>query len=122
MATVVIVVLDVLLTFLLTNLVGPGAIKPAGLACQFASHDLPGQLFRAPFYLLRFYIGIAALLLRQQRKWFLWGPSVGLALTIPLAFMSTLPDCPKIEPWANMIAGLVQGAIIGWVAVRLHRF
>ena len=44
MATVVFVVLDVLLTILLTNLVGPGAIKSPGDACQFASRNLPGHL------------------------------------------------------------------------------
>jgi hypothetical protein len=113
--------LDALLSFVMTNLVGPAAFKSGAAPCQFATHNLPALLFRAPFYLLRFYIGFAALLLRKQPNWFLWGPLAGFVLTVPLGFLSALPDCPKSEPWANIIAGILQGAILGWVAVRLSR-
>jgi hypothetical protein len=105
---------DLLLTFLGANIVGPAAFR-------FSHYGLPGLLFRTPFYLLRFYIGIAALLLQRNRNWFVWGPSVGLALTAPLAFWATLPICPKAEPWANLVTGILQGAILAWLAVRVTR-
>jgi len=122
MAVGIILAADVFLTFLLTNLVGPASYKPAAAPCAFARYGLPGLLFRTPFYLLRFYIGIAALLLRhEQKNWLLWGPAAGLALTAPLAFLSTLPDCPRSEPWANLVTGILQGAILAWLAVRLSK-
>ena len=69
MAIAVILAVDILLTFLFTNLVGPAAFKPGAAPCAFSSYGLPGVLFRTPFYLLRFYIGIAAFLLRKHRNW-----------------------------------------------------
>jgi hypothetical protein len=106
--------LDIVLTCLAANIVGPAAFR-------FSHYGLPGLLFRTPFYLLRFYIGIAALLLRRQPSWYIWGPAVGLALTAPLAFWSALPICPKAEPWVNLTTGVLQGTILAWVAVRLSR-
>jgi len=106
--------LDILLTFVAANIIGPAAFR-------FSHYGLPGLLFRTPFYLLRFYIGIGALLLRRQRDWFLWGPALGLALTAPLAFWANLPMCPKAEPWVNLATGILQGTILGWVAVRFSR-
>ena len=114
MVTFTILGLDILLTLLAANIVGPAALR-------FSHYGLPGLLFRAPFYLLRFYIGIAALLLRRQTSWFVWGPSIGLALTAPLAFWSTLPICPKAEPWVNLVTGSLQGLVLAWVAVRFSR-
>ena len=86
MALIAVLALDILLTFLAANIVGPAAFR-------FSHYGLPGLLFRTPFYLLRFYIGIGALLLRRQPNWFLWGPALGLALTAPLAFWANLPIC-----------------------------
>lgn len=106
--------LDILLTLLAANSVGPAAFR-------FSHYGLPGLLFRTPFYLLRLYIGVAALLLRHQPNWYVWGPAVGLALTAPLAFWSTLPICPKAEPWLNLVTGLLQGTILAWIAVRFSR-
>ena len=103
-----------MLTLLAANIVGPAAFR-------FSHYGLPGLLFRAPFYLLRFYIGIAALPLQRNRHWFVWGPAVGLALTAPLAFWADLPICPKAEPWVNLAIGLLQGTILAWLAVRLKR-
>jgi hypothetical protein len=114
MIIVVVFALDIALTVLAANIVGPAAFR-------FAHYGLPGLLFRTPFYLLRLYIGIAALLLRRQANWYLWGPALGLALTAPLAFWSTLPICPKAEPWVNLATGLIQGTILAWVAVRFSR-
>jgi len=106
--------LDILLTFVGANIVGPAGFR-------FSHYGLPGLLFRTPFYLLRFYIGIGALLLRKQRDWFLWGPALGLALTAPLAFWANLPICPKAEPWVNLATGILQGTILAWVAARFSR-
>jgi hypothetical protein len=114
MVIVAIFGLDILLTLLAANIVGPAAFK-------FSHYGLSGLPFRTPFYLLRLYIGIAALLLRRQPNWYVWGPAVGLALTAPLAFWSTLPICPKAEPWVNLATGVVQGTILAWVAVRFSR-
>jgi len=114
MAIIAILGLDILLTLLAGNIVGPAAFR-------FSHYGLPGLLFRTPFYLLRFYIGIAALLLRRQPNWFVWGPAISLALTAPLAFWSTLPICPKAEPWVNLATGVLQGTILTWVAVRFSR-
>lgn len=114
MVTLVILGLDIALTLLAANVVGPAAFR-------FSQYGLPGPLLRAPFYLLRLYIGIAAVLLRRQTNWFVWGPAVGLALTAPLAFWSTLPICPKAEPWVNLATGALQGLILAWVAVRFSR-
>src|SRR5215469_16514208 len=114
MALLAVLGLDILLTFLGANVVGPAAFR-------FSHYGLPGLLFRTPFYLLRFYIGIAALLLRRQANWYVLGPVVGLALTAPLAFWSTLPICPKAEPWVNLATGLLQGTILAWVTVRFDR-
>jgi hypothetical protein len=114
MAVLAILSVDLLLTLLAANIVGPAAFR-------FSHYGLPGLLFRAPFYLLRFYIGIAALLLRRTQNWFVWGPAVGLALTAPLAFWANLPICPKAEPWANLATGVLQGTILAWMAVRLTR-
>lgn len=114
MVTLAILGLDFLLTLLAANIVGPAAFR-------FSHYGLPGPLFRAPFYLLRLYIGIVALLLRRQTNWFVWGPTVGLALTAPLAFWSTLPICPKAEPWVNLATGVLQGLILAWAAVRFSR-
>ena len=111
MALIVVLCLDILLTFIGANIVGPAASR-------FSLYGLSGLLFRTPFYLLRFYVGIGALLLRRQRRWFLWGPTLGLALTAPLAFWANLPICPKAEPWVNLATGILQGTILGWVAVR----
>jgi hypothetical protein len=66
MAVFAILSLDLVLTLLAANIVGPAAFR-------FSHYGLPGMLFRAPFYLLRFYIGIAALLLQRNRNWFVWG-------------------------------------------------
>ena len=106
--------LDIVLTLLAANIVGPAAFR-------FSHYGLPGLLFRTPFYLLRLYIGIAALLLRRQANWYMWGPALGFALTAPLAFWSTLPICPKAEPWVNLATGVVQGTVLAWIAVRLSR-
>jgi hypothetical protein len=114
MVVILILALDTFLTLLFANIVGPAAIK-------FSHYALPGLLFRTPFYVLRFYIGVAALLLRREPTWIIWGPTVGLALTLPLAFWSTLPICPKAEPWVNLATGALQGAILAWVAVRFSR-
>ena len=114
MALIAVLGLDILLTFMGANIVGPAAFR-------FSHYGLPGLLFRTPFYLLRFYIGIGALLLRRQRSWFLWGPALGLALTAPLAFWAILPICPKAEPWVNLATGILQGTILAWVAVRFSR-
>ncbi len=114
MVVILILGLDILLTLLGANIVGPAAIR-------FSHYALPGLLFRTPFYLLRFYIGVAALLLRRQPNWFVWGPAVGLALTAPLAFWAALPICPKAEPWVNLATGILQGAILAWAAVRFSR-
>ena len=111
MALIAILGLDLLLTFVGANIVGPAAFR-------FSHYGLPGLLFRTPFYLLRFYIGIGALLLRRQRNWFLWGPALGLALTAALAFWANLPICPKAEPWVNLATGILQGTILAWIAVR----
>jgi hypothetical protein len=56
MLIIVIFGLDIALTFLAANIVGPAAFR-------FEHYGLPGLLFKAPFYLLRLYIGAAALLL-----------------------------------------------------------
>ena len=114
MTVMIIIGVDILLTLLAANIVGPAAFR-------FSHYGLPGLLFRTPFYLIRFYIGIAVLLLRQQRNWFVWGPAVGLALTAPLAFWATLPICPKAEPWVNLATGLLQGTILAWFAARFNR-
>jgi len=106
--------LDILLTLLAANIVGPAPFR-------FSHYGLPGLLFRTPFYLLRLYIGIAALLLRRQPNWYVWGPALRLALAPPLAFWSTLPICPKAEPWVNLATGVLQGTILAWVAVRFSR-
>ena len=114
MLIVAVLSLDIVLTLLAANIVGPAGFR-------FSHYGLPGLLFRAPFYLLRFYIGIVALLLRRQENWYVWGPVVGLALTAPLAFWSTLPICPRAEPWVNLATGLLQGTILAWVTVRIDR-
>jgi hypothetical protein len=114
MALIAVLGLDILLTFLGANIVGRAAFR-------FSHYGLPGLLFRTPFYLLRFYIGIGALLLRRQQNWFLWGPALGLALTAPLAFWANLPICPKAEPWVNLATGILQGTILAWVVVRFTR-
>lgn len=114
MALIAVLGLDILLMFLGANIVGPAAFR-------FSHYGLPGLLFRAPFYLLRFYIGIGALLLRRQRNWFLWGPALGLALTAPLAFWGNLPICPKAEPSVNLATRILQGTILAWVVVRFSR-
>src|SRR5919109_3942642 len=114
MLIVTVIILDVVVTLLAANIVGPAAFR-------FSHYGLPGLLFRTPFYLLRFYIGVAALFLRRQVNWYLWGPAVGFGLTAPLAFWSTLPICPKAETWVNLATGILQGAILAWVAVRLNR-
>ena len=106
--------LDVLLTLLAANIVGPAAFR-------FEHYGLPGLLFRTPFYLLRLYIGAAALLLRRHANWYLWGPALGLTLTAPLAFWSTLPICPKAEPWSNLATGVLQGTFLAWVTVRFSQ-
>lgn len=114
MAFIAVLGLDILLTFLGANIVGPAAFR-------FSHYGLPGLLFRTPFYLLRFYIGVGALLLRRQQNWFLWGPALGLVLTAPLAFWANLPICPKAEPWVNLATGILQGTILAWVVVRFTR-
>jgi hypothetical protein len=114
MLVIVLFGLDIALTLLAANIVGPAAFR-------FSHYGLPGLLFRTPFYLLRLYIGIAALLLRRQANWYVWGPAIGLALTAPLAFWSTLPNCPRAEPWVNLATGILQGTLLAWIAVRFSR-
>jgi len=105
MALIAVLGLDLLLTFIGANIVSPAAFR-------FSHYGLPGLLFRSPFYLLRFYIGIAALLLRRQRDWFLWEPVLGLGLTAPLAFWANLPISPNAEPWLNLSTGIMQGTFL----------
>ncbi len=93
-ALVIIMVADILLTLSFAQIIGP-------VTFRFSHYGLPGTLFRAPFYLLRLYIGIAVLLFQRQRKWYLWGPVLGLALTLPMAFWATLPICPRSESWCE---------------------
>ena len=50
-AMVIIMVADILLTLLFGQIIGPAAFR-------FSHYGLPGTLFRAPFYLLRLYIGM----------------------------------------------------------------
>ena len=113
-ALVIIMVADILLTLSFAQIIGPVTLR-------FSHYGLPGTLFRAPFYLLRLYIGIAVLLFQRQRKWYLWGPVLGLALTLPMAFWATLPICPTSEPWVNLATGVAQGAVLAWLTVRLTR-
>lgn len=109
---------DVILTWLAANIVGPAAIK-------FTHAGLPGELMRAPFYILRLYIGVAVLLLPQTRlrtgfnPWI--GLAIGLLLTAPLALWSTLPACPPTEPWTNLATGGLQGFLLASFADWLSR-
>jgi len=113
-----VLVADVILTWLAANLVGPAAVK-------FTHAGLPGELMRAPFYILRLYIGPAILLLPQTRLRTGFHPSIGLAigllLTAPLAFWSTLPACPPTEPWTNLATGGLQGLILAYLAEFISR-
>src|SRR5438128_1085028 len=112
MVIAIVLILDLVLTILAANIVGPAAFR-------FSHYVLPGFLFRAPFYLLRFYIGVAAILMRQSPNWYFWGSLTGLAFTLPLAFWARLPICPPAEPWVNLATGILQGLFLGWAAVRL---
>jgi hypothetical protein len=91
----IILTLDVLITFLACNILGPASFKLGGLG-------LVGWAARVPFYLLRLYIGPAVLLLSDFETWCMTGPLLGAALTLPLALWSTVPGCPAAEKWLNL--------------------
>jgi hypothetical protein len=88
MAVLAILGVDLLLTLLAANIVGPAAFR-------FSHYGLPGLLIRAPFYLLRFYIGIAALLLRRTQNWFVWGPAGGIGPNSSARVLGELAHLPE---------------------------
>jgi len=108
----IIIALDVLITFLACNVLGPAAFKLGGLG-------IIGWAARLPFYLLRLYIGPAVLLTRGSARWYLTGTLLGGALTLPLALWSTVPGCPAAEKWLNLASGILQGLVLAYTAHRL---
>jgi hypothetical protein len=112
MRVAIVLTIDLALTLLACGAVGPAASK-------FNTLGLAGWAMRAPFYLLRLYIGPMLLLLGNRRDWYLWGILTGTALSAPLAFWAIVPGCPRVEPFANLLAGALQGLILGWV---VHHF
>jgi hypothetical protein len=114
MRILIVLAADLVLTVIACGLFGPAASKWAALG-------LVGWRMRAPFYLLRLYIGPAVLAIPQQRRWFVWASTIGIAFTIPLASLSVIPGCPRFEPIGNLLTGLLQGLALGWLANRLSR-
>lgn len=112
MQVAVVLLLDVVLTLLACNVVGPAASKWTALG-------LPGWAMRAPFYVLRLSIGPAVLLIGRSRRWFTWGVLIGTALTLPLGFLSVLPACPFAERFVNVGSGALQGIVLAWVGYVL---
>src|SRR2546429_1534235 len=108
----IILALDVLITFLACSILGPAAFKLGGLG-------LIGWAARVPFYLLRLYIGPAVLLRPGSDKWYVTGPLVGTAFTLPLALWSTVPACPAAEKWLNLASGILPGLLLAYAAHRL---
>jgi hypothetical protein len=90
-----------------------------GTSSKWAALGLVGWRMRLPFYLLRLYIGPAVLAISPRGYWFAWTSVIGAAFTLPLACMSVVPGCPPSEPFANLLTGLLQGIVLGWLAHRL---
>jgi hypothetical protein len=114
MRILILLTADVVFTVVACGIFGPAASK-------WAAFGLPGLLMRAPFYLLRFYIGLAVLAIPERRNWLLWGSLIGIAFTAPLAFLSFVPGCPRLEPVGNLLTGLLQGVALSWTANRLSQ-
>ena len=114
MRITIVLVLDGLITILACNILGPAALKLGGIG-------LVGWAARAPFYLLRFYIGPAVLFAGEFHNWYVTGALLGAALTLPLALWSTVPGCPAAEKWLNLTSGVLQGLLLAYAAHRLKQ-
>ena len=112
MTITIVLMLDVLITFLVCGILGPAAFKLAGLG-------LVGWAARVPFYLLRLYIGPAVLLISDLGSWYMSGSLLGFAFALPLALWSTVPGCPAAEKWLNLASGILQGLVLAYAAHRL---
>lgn len=103
---------------LLTNLaltvltalgVGPSVSKLEDL------FGLVGWVGRAPFYLLPLYLGPIVLWVRPAIR---TGILLGLAVGAPLALWAVATRCPPVVPAAYLVSGVVQGALLSWMARR----
>jgi len=112
MRILIVLALDLVFTVVACGLFGPAASK-------WTSLGLVGWAMRAPFYVLRLYIGLGVLALPVRHTWFVWGSIMGIAFTIPLASLSVVPGCPPFEPIGNLLTGILQGLALSWTANRL---
>lgn len=79
-----------------------------------------GRRLGCRFYLLRLYIGPAVLPVSDFETWYMTGPLLGAALTLPLALWRTVPGCPAAEKWLNLASGILQGLLLAYAAYRLR--
>src|SRR5262249_318315 len=110
----IVLALDLVFTLVACVMFGPAASK-------WSSLGLVGWAMRAPFYVLRLYIGLAILAIPERYSWLASASIIGFMFTIPLAFLSVVPGCPPFEPIGNLLTGLLQGVALGWIANRLSQ-
>ncbi len=102
--------LNLIVTVLVCGNVGPAASK-------LTSFGLVGWAARVPFYLLQLYIAPAILLLATPQLSYVRGAVVGLFCTLPLAWWSVCSHCPPQVPIVYILSGIVQGAVLTWLAL-----
>jgi hypothetical protein len=92
------------------HFVGPAAFR-------FSHYGLPGLMFRTPFYLLRFYIGIAVLLLQRQRNWF----GTPAAAVLPGYERAHSAGMSRWGRWEGLVVSTRHRYLIAPQHARCHR-
>lgn len=105
--TVWVVSLNVVITVLTAQVVGPAPAKLEGM------FGLVGWKARLPFYLLPLYLAPLVLWSRPSRA---VGAIAGLALAVPLALWAAATACPIGVQTTYLASGLVQGALLSRLA------
>ena len=104
---------NIFITFLVCNLVGPSAFKLDRL------FGLVAWAGRVPFFLLQLYIAPIILFLGPSRLGRpLHGALLGLLCTIPLSFWSIATKCSPPVQATYLLSGILQGWLIAWLAHR----
>lgn len=99
------IAINVVLTFLTAAVVGPSVPK---LETMFG---LVGWAARAPFYLLPLYLAPAVLWVRPRIS---GGLTMGILAALPLVLWAVATRCPVGVPFAYLVSGAGQGALLAW--------